>query len=102
VFAAQFALSHACWLVTYPVAGWLGVKAGLPVTFATLAIVAALAIMLAMRLWPAEDPDEIEHTHPASDTSHPPVQGAVRAGDRIRHRHAYVIDTHHPEWPGNG
>jgi MFS family permease len=24
VFAAQFALSHACWLVTYPLAGWLG------------------------------------------------------------------------------
>uniref|UniRef100_UPI0035B3BBC4 MFS transporter n=1 Tax=Tabrizicola sp. TaxID=2005166 RepID=UPI0035B3BBC4 len=22
VFAAQFALSHACWLVTYPLAGW--------------------------------------------------------------------------------
>ncbi|WP_248240080.1 MFS transporter [Microbacterium kunmingense] len=24
VFAAQFALSHACYLVTYPVAGWVG------------------------------------------------------------------------------
>ena len=24
LFAAQFALSHACWLVTYPLAGWLG------------------------------------------------------------------------------
>jgi len=24
VFAAQFALSHAAWLVTYPLAGWLG------------------------------------------------------------------------------
>ena len=23
VFAAQFALSHACWLVTYPLAGWI-------------------------------------------------------------------------------
>ncbi|WP_205782961.1 MFS transporter [Microbacterium sp. ABRD28] len=24
VFAAQFALSHACYLVTYPIAGWVG------------------------------------------------------------------------------
>ena len=24
LFAAQFALSHACWLITYPLAGWLG------------------------------------------------------------------------------
>ena len=24
LFAAQFALSHACWLATYPLAGWLG------------------------------------------------------------------------------
>ncbi|MDQ7992919.1 MAG: MFS transporter, partial [Propionicimonas sp.] len=24
-FAAQFSLSHACWLLTYPLAGWLGI-----------------------------------------------------------------------------
>src|SRR5713226_7592168 len=29
VFAAQFALSHACWLLTYPLAGWLGSSAGI-------------------------------------------------------------------------
>ena len=28
VYAAQFALSHACWLVTYPLAGWLMTVAG--------------------------------------------------------------------------
>ena len=26
VFAAQFALSHACWLIAYPLAGWLGAR----------------------------------------------------------------------------
>ncbi len=31
VYAAQFALSHACWLVTYPLAGWLGGAAGMTV-----------------------------------------------------------------------
>ena len=27
-FSTQFALSHACWLLTYPLAGWLGATAG--------------------------------------------------------------------------
>ncbi len=28
LFAAQFALSHACWLVTYPLSGWLMTRFG--------------------------------------------------------------------------
>ncbi|WP_347755309.1 MFS transporter [Agrococcus sp. ProA11] len=51
-FAAQFALSHACWLLTYPLAGWLGVI-GLPGTALVLAGVALLATIAAWRLWPA-------------------------------------------------
>lgn len=51
VFAAQFSLSHLCWLVTYPVAGWLG-AAGLGRTAALLAAVAGLAVVVAARLWP--------------------------------------------------
>lgn len=35
-FAAQFSLSHAAWLVTYPLAGWLGASLGMPVTLAIL------------------------------------------------------------------
>lgn len=99
LFAAQFALSHACWLMTYPLAGWLGAKAGLPVTFAALGVIAALAIAMAARLWPADDPDEIEHTHDAVDPRDPHLAGAVRTGHGLRHRHAFVIDSHHPEWP---
>ncbi len=41
VFAAQFALSHACWLLTYPLAGWLGPTVGL---VATVLALAALAV----------------------------------------------------------
>lgn len=36
VFAAQFALSHACWLITYPLAGWLGVTLPVSLTFGFL------------------------------------------------------------------
>jgi H+ antiporter protein len=99
LFAAQFALSHACWLITYPVAGWLGAKAGLPFTFMVLGLVAAVAVIVAMKLWPADDPDAIEHVHDALDENHPHLADAVRVGNGHRHAHAYVIDSHHPEWP---
>lgn len=99
LFAAQFALSHACWLITYPVAGWLGAKAGLPVTFVALGLIAAVAVFCAMRLWPESDPDEIEHTHDELDASHPHLADAIAVGRGHRHRHTFVIDSHHPEWP---
>lgn len=42
VFAAQFALSHACWLATYPLAGWLGAEFGMTATFLALGLVATI------------------------------------------------------------
>ncbi len=51
LFAAQFALSHACWLVAYPVAGVLGEHAGLAATALTLAVVAGVATGGARLLW---------------------------------------------------
>ncbi|WP_084535385.1 MFS transporter [Nocardia yamanashiensis] len=53
VFTAQFSLSHACFLVTYPIAGVLGAAAGLPITAITLAVIATLAGTTAARWWPA-------------------------------------------------
>ena len=96
LFAAQFALSHACWLLTYPIAGWVGAKAGLPITFVTLAVIGTAATLIAIRLWPANDPDVLEHDHQALASGHPHLS----AGDgNHRHAHAYVIDNHHPQWP---
>ena len=94
LFAAQFALSHACWLITYPLSGWLGAEAGLAPTFIVLGVIGAVAVITASRLWPADDPDEIEHVHAMLAHDHPHL-----AGGGHRHRHAFVIDSHHPEWP---
>lgn len=99
LFAAQFALSHACWLVTYPAAGWLGATVGLPHTFTALGIVAGLAVVAALRLWPAYDPDEIEHIHTILEDGHPHLADAAPIASGHRHRHAFVIDRLHPEWP---
>ncbi|MGO9673638.1 MAG: MFS transporter [Methylocella sp.] len=99
LFAAQFALSHACWLIAYPAAGWLGAKAGLPFTFVVLGLIAAAATLGAIRLWRARDPEAIEHLHDGLDESTPHVAGAERIGDGYRHVHPYVIDNRHSKWP---
>ncbi len=93
IFAAQFALSHACWLLAYPLAGRAGAVIGLPATAVALAAIAVAAVILAVRLWPADDPDMVEHSHDDLPVSHPHL-----AGHR-RHVHAYVIDDMHAAWP---
>lgn len=60
VFTAQFSLSHACFLVTYPIAGKLGALAGLPTTAIALAALATLAATTAARVWPASVPADLE------------------------------------------
>ena len=52
IFAAQFSLSHACYLVTYPIAGWVGSWAGLAWASAVLAAISTGAGVAAMRVWP--------------------------------------------------
>jgi H+ antiporter protein len=94
VFAAQFALSHACWLITYPLAGWLGAKAGMTASSLTLAAVALAAIVIAWRVWPANDQPELAHSHDDLPQGHPHLQGNTGA-----HSHAFVVDDEHRRWP---
>jgi MFS family permease len=53
-YATQFALSHACLVVTYPLAGWLGSALGMPATFAVFAVIAGGAVAAAAVLWPRD------------------------------------------------
>ena len=100
LFAAQFALSHACWLITYPLAGWLGARFGLGVSFAALGLLASAAVLLSMWLWPAVDPLPLAHRHDDLPASHPHLatrpSGVLSGGE---HSHAFVIDDEHPRWP---
>ncbi|GAA2745716.1 MFS transporter [Kitasatospora cinereorecta] len=99
-FAAQFSLSHGCWLLTYPLAGWLAAGVGLPVTALLLGLVALAAALAATTLWPATDPDRLDHLHTDLPAGHPHLSGArpTPAG-AWRHGHHYVIDQHHHHWP---
>ncbi|MBX3608689.1 MAG: MFS transporter [Hydrogenophaga sp.] len=83
LFAAQFALSHACWLLFYPLAGWAGAHWGMRATFAVLGVAVLLALCVAWWVWPADDPEVIEHDH----------------DDGTHHAHAFWIDDQHPHWP---
>jgi predicted MFS family arabinose efflux permease len=98
LFAAQFALSHACWLITYPLAGWAGAAFGLQATSVVLALVAGAAVTAAAWVWPADDPEVVEHSHEGLPASHPHWNEGVADG-RNRHAHAYVIDDLHSAWP---
>jgi MFS family permease len=53
LFAAQFSLSHVCWLVAYPVAGWAGARLGLDVALAMLTLLAAIGAVASALLWRA-------------------------------------------------
>lgn len=51
VFAAQFSLSHACFLITYPLAGLLGAAIGLPAVALVLVLVGTLGAIVAALTW---------------------------------------------------
>ena len=96
VFAAQFALSHACWLLCYPLAGQVGARIGQTEAFAVLAGVAGVGTLLALWFWPAEDPSSLEHSHDDLPADHPHLVEAHQGG---RWAHDYVIDDEHTQWP---
>jgi MFS family permease len=94
VFAAQFALSHACWLVTYPLAGWIGAGAGLSAAALTLAVIGAAGLLAVAGIWPSNDPAVVVHEHPDLAPDHPHL-----AEHGAQHSHAVMIDDLHRRWP---
>jgi MFS family permease len=118
IYAAQFALSHACWLIAYPLAGWLGGTFGMETAMVVLALIALAGTTAALMLWPARDDAVLEHHHEAMEHEHPHVHDEHHGHDHdhegaeidephshghhhaaLRHRHPYVINLHHPVWP---
>lgn len=97
LFAAQFALSHACWLVTYGVAGTIGAAAGMPAALLLLAGLTLAGLVAAVIVWPKADPETREHDHPELDPEHPHLQVHRIAG--AGHAHDFVIDDLHTRWP---
>lgn len=115
VFAAQFSLSHACWLFAYVIAGWLGAAIGLYSAFLVASLLALVSTSLAFTFWPKKD-EPIQHTHPAVKHQHlhthdehhqhdhegwegPEPHAHPHQHSKITHTHWVVIDQHHVRWP---
>lgn len=98
LFAAQFSLSHICWLVAYPLAGGLGSRFGLDVALVAMAVLALLGTVLVWRAWPAADHDVLSHQHGDLAPDHP--HRLEHATDKDGgHTHPFVIDEVHRRWP---
>ncbi|GGR90660.1 MFS transporter [Streptomyces aureoverticillatus] len=111
VFAAQFSLSHGCWLLTYPLAGWLGATAGLQSAVLVLGSATLGSGVLAARLWPSDEaPDATAgappgvshgagspqpHEHTDLPDEHPHLIGAQRTSGGWRHAHRPLPDGLH-------
>jgi MFS family permease len=94
LFAAQFALSHACWLIAYPLAGFVSAASGTSMAFWALAIVCGSGVLATALIWPAREAASVEHSHVDLPADHPHLAAASGA-----HSHEYVIDDLHQRWP---
>ncbi|MEP2030763.1 MAG: MFS transporter [Paracoccaceae bacterium] len=98
VFAAQFSLSHAGWLIAYPLAGWLATFVSLEMSLLLLSGGCAAVASAAMRVWPSDDPIERSHCHPEMPSDHPHLKQVPATGAQHKHVHEFRIDELHPTW----
>jgi predicted MFS family arabinose efflux permease len=117
-FSAQFALTHACWMCAYPIAGLLGAALGIGTTALLLGIAVGVFAVFGALIWPRDDPAFLEHSHTEMSHQHghvhdqhhthththttgdnPDVHSHEHQHQGIKHSHVYVIDGHHPLWP---
>lgn len=97
LFAAQFSLSHVCWLLAYPLAGWVGARWGLGAALVCLSQMAILGLVAAFILWPNHDPMFIPHDHVDLPPDH--AHRKLHADGANMSEHIYVIDDEHKRWP---
>lgn len=96
LFAAQFTFSHACWLITYPLAGWFSSHYGVKLTFVPMATLSIVAITMAYFLWPKNDTGSLAHTHDNLRTDDEHGKSTNAHGEHI---HEFIIDKSHQRWP---
>ncbi len=96
LYAAQFSLSHACWLLAYPLVGWLGAKVGIPAALWAMAGLAVIGAAAAVWLWPQDDAESVAHIHEDLPPDHPHL---LEHGTDGQHTHVFVIDDLHARWP---
>lgn len=100
-FAAQFALSHACRLITYLVCGFVGAEYGIGAAFIALGAICIASMTVAALVWPRHDDEVLFHRHTGLDPDDPHWQDGDQPSDG-GHTHVFVIDDLHRRWPQRG
>ncbi len=117
-YSAQFALTHLCWLLAYPVVGYLGQSLGMAAAGMLVGVISLCAAILGSQLWPEPDNSRLVHTHESISHSHKHehdehhqhvhVEEDSHLHDpsdhehdheQVTHSHRFVIDDHHASWP---
>ena len=116
-FSAQFALSHLCWLITYPLVGQLVLYFGFGFSAAFLACIILICFIFSILFWPNENETSLthqhtnlihSHVHGHDDKHHAHQHNSNLDLDSHRHKHEhegkvhkheFVIDLHHQQWP---
>jgi MFS family permease len=98
VFAAQFSMSHAGWLLAYPAAGWLGSSLELELALGILGTACIVITIIGARIWPVDDPLERSHNHPELPRDHPHLIEHASTCEQRRHAHVFHIDDLHLKW----
>jgi hypothetical protein len=98
LFAAQVMQTHACWLAAYLAVGSASAALGADVSALWLGLFSLACLGGAAAIWPAQDPEELAHSHDDLPSDHP----HLREGQSVaafRHSHRFVIDDLHRRWP---
>ena len=116
-FSAQFALSHVCWLVTYPISGFLVLYYGFSFSALFLSCIVLTCFIFSILFWPDEQDSNLTHSHELKIHMHDhdhkdqhhqhshdddlkqETHGHEHKHEEVSHKHRFVIDLHHQEWP---
>lgn len=111
VYGAHFAWSHFWWVISYPLAGWLGSQCAENEFF--YGSLVGLGMLLIVQLTLSPKADENEHLHESFWHDHEHIHDDHHQHDhhagiltaelhahphqhkRIRHSHSYSVDIHH-------
>jgi MFS family permease len=116
-FSAQFALSHLCWLITYPITGFLVLYYGFSFSALFLSCVVLTCFIFSILFWPDEQDRNLTHSHELrihthehnhkdqhhlhlhNDNQEQETHDHEHEHEEVSHKHKFVIDLHHQEWP---
>ena len=96
LYAAQFSLSHGCWLLAYLLMGVTGGAGEYLPAIASAALLSLIGCLAAAALWPRRGAMRLAHEHRDLPADHPHLLQGHPASGPV---HPFIIDDLHRRWP---